>query len=51
MWFSVCGTSLDDWSNGGCVDVFVSSVVSLLMVSMVFVIWGVGLVQGNEYGI
>ena len=42
VWFSICGASLDDWSNG---------VVSLLMVSMVFVLWGVGLIQGNEYGI
>ena len=44
--------SLYDWSNGGCVDVLLTSVVSLLMVSMAFVLWGVvGLIQGNEYGI
>ena len=32
-------------------DIFLNIVVSLLMVSMVFVLWGVGLIQGNEYGI
>ena len=35
MQFSACGASSDDCCNGGCVDVFLTSVVSLLMVSIV----------------
>ena len=50
MQFSACGASSDDCCNGGCVDVFLTSVVSLLMVSIVFVLWGVCLIQGNGYG-
>ena len=51
MWLSVFGASLDGWCKGGCVDVVLTSVVSLVMVSMVFVLWGVCLIQGNGYGI
>ena len=43
VWFGVCGALLGDWANCGCVDVLVTSVVSLRMVSMVLVLWGVGL--------
>ena len=39
---------LGDWTNGVCVDVLVTNVVSLRMVSMVLVLWGVGLILGNE---
>ena len=44
MCFSICGTSLGDWANGGCVDVLVASLVSLRMVNMVLVLSGVELV-------
>ena len=50
VWFSVCGAPLGDWANGGCVDVLVTSVVSLRMVSMVLVFWGDGFILGNGYG-
>ena len=33
-----------DWANGGSVDVF-------WMVSMVLLLWGVGAILGNGYGI
>lgn len=42
---------LGDWTNGVCVDVLVTNVVSLRMVSMALVLWGVGLVLGKECGI
>ena len=51
MQFSACGASSDDCCNDGCVDVFLTSVVILLMVSIVFVLWGVRLIQENGYGI
>ena len=43
----VCGVPLASWANGGYVDVLVTSVVSLHMVSMVLVLWGVGLIREN----
>ena len=43
--------ALDDWANGRCVDVFVTNVVSLHMLSMILVLWGVGLTLGNGFGI
>ena len=42
----VCGAPLASWANGGYV-VLVTSVVSLHMVSMVLVLWGVGLIREN----
>ena len=51
MSFSVCGKPLGDWANGGCVNVLVSSMVSLGTVSMVLVLWGVSLILGNGYEI
>ena len=51
MWLYVFGASLHDWCKGGCVDVLLTSVISLVMVSMVGVLWGVCLIQGNGYGI
>ena len=38
VWLSVCGAPLGDWANGGCVDVLVTSVISLRMVSVVLVL-------------
>ena len=35
---SVCRASLYDWPNGGSVEIFLS------MVSMVLVLWGVGVI-------
>ena len=40
MWFSVCGAPLDDWANGGYVDV-------LFMCSVVLIFLGVGLYTLN----
>ena len=40
VWFNVCGASLDNCSNVGCVDIFLTSVVSLLIACMVFVFLG-----------
>ena len=40
-----------DWTNGGCADAFVTSVISVCMMSMVLVLWGVGFIVGNGYGI
>ena len=48
---SVCEASLDDSCNGGCVDILLTSVISLHMMNLVFVLWGVCLTQGNGYGI
>ena len=45
VWFSVCEAPLDNWANGGSVDVF------LQMVSMVLVLLVVGLILGNGYRI
>ena len=45
MWFSVFGTSLDDWDDGGFVEAFVH------MVSMVLVLLRVGVILGNGYEI
>ena len=36
MWSYVFGASLDDWCKGGCVDVLLTSVISLVMVSIGF---------------
>ena len=49
--FIVCGASLDDWYNAGCFDVFLTSMVNLLMVGMGFVLLGVFLIQGMVMGI
>ena len=49
--FIVCGTSFDDWCDAGCFDVFLTSMVNLLMVGMSFVILGVFLIQGMVMGI
>ena len=44
VWFSVCGVSLDGRVNGGSVDVFFTY-------GMVLVLWGVGPILENGYGI
>ena len=41
----MCGVSLDDWANGGTVNVFPC------IVSIVLVLWGVDAILGNAYGI
>ena len=41
------GSALNDWVNGRCVDVFVTNVVSLHMLSVILVLWGVGLTLEN----
>ena len=43
--FSVFGAPLDSWANGGSVEVFVH------MVSMVLVLWGVGVILKSRYRI
>ena len=43
--FRVCGATLDDWANGGSVE------VSVHMVRMVLILWGVGVILGNGFGI
>ena len=48
---SICEELLGNWANGDCVDVLVTSVVSLCMVSMVLVLSEVDLILGNGYGI
>ena len=50
MIWCMCRASLNDWSNGGCVDVFLTSVVSLLMVSMVLVLRELILFKGIYMG-
>ena len=50
MIWCMCRASLNDWSNGGCVDVFLTSVVSLLMVSMVLVFRELILFKGIYMG-
>ena len=45
------GSALNDWVNGRCVDVFVTNVVSLHMLSVILVLWGVDLTLGNGCGI
>ena len=45
IWFSVWGTTLDDWANGGSVE------VSVHMVRIVLVVWVVDVILGNGYGI
>ena len=50
VWLSVCGASLAGSANGGYVDIIVTIVVSLNIVSMVLVLWGVGLIRGNVWG-
>ena len=51
MWFNVCGASLDNCSNVGCVDIFLTSVVSLLIACIVFVFFGeLVLFQGIAMG-
>ena len=40
----MCGVPLDDWTNGGSVDIFFSY-------DLVLVLWGVGPILGNGYGI
>ena len=41
----MCGASLDDWANGGSIEVFVH------MVKRFIVQWGVGFISWNWYGI
>ena len=48
---SICEELFSNWANGDCVDVLVTSVVSLCMVSMVLVLSEVDLILGNGYGI
>ena len=45
IWFSVRGATLDDWANGGSVE------VSVYRVRMVLFSWGGGAVLGNGHGI
>ena len=40
----MCGASLADWANGGSVDVFFTY-------GMILVLWGVGPILRNGYGI
>ena len=44
MGFSVLGTPLDYWVNGGYVDIYSR------VVSRVLVLWGVGPIVRNGYG-
>ena len=44
VWFIMCEAPSDDWTNGGSVDVFFTY-------DMVLVLWGVGPILGNGYGI
>ena len=45
VWFSMCGAALGDSVNGSYVDVLLKR-----LVSVVFVLWGVGPVLRNGYG-
>ena len=40
----MCGTPLDDWVNGGYVDIYSR------VLSVVLVLWGVCPILRNEYG-
>ena len=44
VWFSMCGGPLDDWVNGGYVDIYSR------VVNVVLVLWEVGPILRNRYG-